>query len=59
MLLWVSGIGLRIIILAVPLIRLIHDGLGLMETEVGIPAGLALGIADGVRRRKRCRRPRA
>jgi CP family cyanate transporter-like MFS transporter len=41
MLLWVSGIGLRVTILAVPpLIRLIHDGLGLTETQVGILSGL-------------------
>ncbi len=41
MLLWVTGIGLRVTILAVPpLIRLIHDDLGLTETEVGILSGL-------------------
>ena len=41
MLLWIAGIGLRVTILAVPpLIRLIHDGLGLTETEVGILSGL-------------------
>jgi MFS transporter, CP family, cyanate transporter len=41
MLLWVAGIGLRVTILAVPpLIRLIHDDLGLTETEVGILSGL-------------------
>ena len=36
-LLWIAGIGLRVTILAVPpLIRLIHDELGLTETQVGI-----------------------
>jgi MFS transporter, CP family, cyanate transporter len=41
MLLWIAGIGLRVTILAVPpLIRLIHDDLGLTETEVGILSGL-------------------
>jgi CP family cyanate transporter-like MFS transporter len=41
MLLWVAGIGLRVTILAVPpLIRTIHDDLGLTETEVGILSGL-------------------
>jgi MFS transporter, CP family, cyanate transporter len=41
MLLWVAGIGLRVTILAVPpLIRLIHDDLGLTETEVGVLSGL-------------------
>ena len=40
-LLWITGAGLRITILAVPpLIRLIHDDLGLTETEVGILTGL-------------------
>jgi MFS transporter, CP family, cyanate transporter len=40
-LLWVAGAGLRVTILAVPpLIRLIHDDLGLTETEVGILTGL-------------------
>lgn len=41
MLLWVAGVGMRVTILAVPpLIRLIHDDLGLTETEVGILSGL-------------------
>jgi MFS transporter, CP family, cyanate transporter len=41
MLLWIAGAGLRVTILAVPpLIRLIHDDLGLTETEVGILTGL-------------------
>jgi CP family cyanate transporter-like MFS transporter len=41
MLLWIAGIGLRVTILAVPpLIRQIHDDLGLTETEVGILSGL-------------------
>jgi CP family cyanate transporter-like MFS transporter len=41
MLLWIAGIGLRVTILAVPpLIRLIHDDLGLTETQVGILSGL-------------------
>jgi CP family cyanate transporter-like MFS transporter len=41
MLLWVAGVGLRVTILAVPpLIRLIHDDLGLTETQVGILTGL-------------------
>jgi MFS transporter, CP family, cyanate transporter len=36
-LLWIAGVGLRVTILAVPpLIRLIHDDLGLTETEVGL-----------------------
>src|SRR5712664_3755562 len=40
-LLWIAGIGLRVTILAVPpLIRLIHDDLGLTETQVGILTGL-------------------
>lgn len=40
-LLWVGGIGLRVTILAVPpLIRMIHDDLGLTETEVGLLSGL-------------------
>jgi CP family cyanate transporter-like MFS transporter len=40
-LLWIAGAGLRVTILAVPpLIRLIHDDLGLTETEVGILSGL-------------------
>jgi MFS transporter, CP family, cyanate transporter len=41
MLLWVAGMGLRVTILAVPpLIRLIHEALGLTETQVGILSGL-------------------
>jgi CP family cyanate transporter-like MFS transporter len=41
LLLWIAGAGLRVTILAVPpLIRLIHDDLGLTETEVGILTGL-------------------
>src|SRR5215468_6468806 len=41
MLLWIAGAGLRVTILAVPpLIRLIHDDLGLTETEVGLLSGL-------------------
>jgi len=40
-LLWIAGVGLRITILAVPpLIRLMHDDLGLTETEVGLLSGL-------------------
>jgi MFS transporter, CP family, cyanate transporter len=40
-LLWLAGNGLRITILAVPpLIRLIHDDLGLSETQVGILSGV-------------------
>jgi MFS transporter, CP family, cyanate transporter len=40
-LLWIAGVGLRVTILAVPpLIRLIHDDLGLTETEVGLLSGL-------------------
>src|SRR5262249_40364226 len=40
-LLWIAGVGLRVTILAVPpLIRLIHDELGLSETQVGILSGL-------------------
>lgn len=39
--LWLAGVGLRVTILAVPpLIRLIHDDLGISETEVGILTGL-------------------
>jgi len=39
--LWIAGVGLRVTILAVPpLIRLIHDELGLTETQVGILSGL-------------------
>ena len=39
--LWIAGVGLRVTILAVPpLIRLIHDELGLSETQVGILSGL-------------------
>ncbi len=39
--LWIAGVGLRVTILAVPpLIRLIHDDLGISETEVGILSGL-------------------
>jgi MFS transporter, CP family, cyanate transporter len=41
LLLWIAGAGLRVTILAVPpLIRLIHDDLGLTETQVGILTGL-------------------
>lgn len=41
MLLWISGAGLRITILAVPpLIRLIHEDLALSETQIGILTGL-------------------
>jgi CP family cyanate transporter-like MFS transporter len=41
MLLWTAGVGLRTTILAVPpLIRLIHDDLGLSETQVGILSAL-------------------
>ena len=41
LLLWVTGIGPRVTILAVPpLIRMIHDDLGLTETQVGILSGL-------------------
>ncbi len=41
MLLWFAGIGLRVTVLAVPpLIRLIHDDLGLTETQVGILSAL-------------------
>jgi CP family cyanate transporter-like MFS transporter len=40
-LLWFAGVGLRVTILAVPpLLRLIHDDLGLNETQVGILTGL-------------------
>src|SRR5690348_2970521 len=39
--LWIAGVGLRLTILAVPpLIRAIHDELGLSETQVGILSGL-------------------
>jgi CP family cyanate transporter-like MFS transporter len=39
--LWIAGVGLRVTILAVPpLIRAIHDQLGLTETQVGILSGL-------------------
>jgi CP family cyanate transporter-like MFS transporter len=39
--LWIAGVGLRLTILAVPpLIRAIHDELGLTETQVGILSGL-------------------
>lgn len=39
--LWIAGVGLRVTILAVPpLIRLIHEDLGISETEVGILSGL-------------------
>ena len=39
--LWIGGVGLRLTILAVPpLIRAIHDELGLTETQVGILSGL-------------------
>ena len=44
-LLWIAGVGLRITILAVPpLIRLIHDELGLSETQVGILSGLPTAL---------------
>ena len=40
-LLWIAGVGLRLTILATPpLIRAIHDELGLSETQVGILSGL-------------------
>src|SRR5215469_9172061 len=39
--LWLAGFGLRVTILAVPpLIRLLHEDLGLSETQVGILSGL-------------------
>ena len=39
--LWIAGVGLRVTILATPpLIRAIHDELGLSETQVGILSGL-------------------
>ena len=39
--LWIAGVGLRLTILATPpLIRAIHDELGLTETQVGILSGL-------------------
>ena len=39
--LWIAGVGLRLTILAVPpLIRAIHDEMGLSETQVGILSGL-------------------
>jgi len=39
--LWIAGVGLRVTILAVPpLIRLIHEDLGISETQVGILSGL-------------------
>ena len=39
--LWLAGFGLRVTILAVPpLIRLIHEDLGITETEVGVLSGL-------------------
>jgi CP family cyanate transporter-like MFS transporter len=39
--LWLAGVGLRVTILAVPpLIRLIHEDLGISETQVGILSGL-------------------
>ncbi|MBI3705299.1 MAG: MFS transporter [Rhizobiales bacterium] len=41
LLLWLAGIGLRLTILAVPpVIPLIHDGLKLSATEIGILTGL-------------------
>ena len=41
LLLWLSGVGLRLTILAVPpLIPLIHDGLKLNATQIGILTGL-------------------
>ena len=40
-LLWLTGLSLRVSILALPpLIRLIHDDLGLTETEIGILSAL-------------------
>jgi CP family cyanate transporter-like MFS transporter len=39
--LWIAGVGLRLTVLATPpLIRAIHDELGLSETQVGILSGL-------------------
>jgi MFS transporter, CP family, cyanate transporter len=49
MLLWVAGVSLRLTLLTVPpLIRLIHNDLGLTEMDVGILSGLPpvlLGLA--------------
>ena len=44
-LLWLCGIAARVAILAIPpVIPLIHDDLHLSETEVGLLAGLPLGV---------------
>jgi MFS transporter, CP family, cyanate transporter len=48
LILWLAGSGLRITILAVPpVIPLIHDDLGMSETQVGILSGLPMALFAG------------